>query len=101
MHYSFLTYNVSVAGLIVRGVHIIMFFNKRILIHTTFGHEEYLKIAGKLTAAGIAFKTKSRNNDPLIGGNYNLPMSFKDKTVQYDIYVNKEDHLKARQVIYK
>jgi hypothetical protein len=77
-----------------------MFFRKRILIHTAWGHEEYLKIANKLAAAGIVFKTKSRYSGHFMGGNSYLPMSFRDKTVQYDIYVNREDQYKAHQAIH-
>ena len=78
-----------------------MFFTKRTLIYTAFGNEKYLKMAGKLTSAGISFKTKSRNNNRIIGGPNIFPVSFMDKSTQYDIYVKKEDEYKAYQAIHK
>lgn len=77
-----------------------MFFTKRTLIYTTFGNEKYLKVASKLAAAGISFKTKSRSNNHFMGGHNILTMSSRDKTVQYDIYVKKEDEYKAYQAIH-
>lgn len=77
-------------------------FEKKTLIYTAFGHEQYLKIVGKLSAAGIVFTTKSRNYNILRSGhNTILPRSLTDKNVQYDIYVKKEIEHKAYQAIQK
>jgi len=75
-----------------------MFFTKRTLIHTAFGNEKYLKIASKLAAAGIDYKTKSINHNHFTGGH---SISAMDKSIQYDIYVKKEDEYKAYQAIHK
>lgn len=77
-----------------------LFFMKRTLVYTTFGNEKYLKMASKLAAAGINFKTKSRSNSSFMPGHNTLPLSSRDKTIQYDIYVKKEDEYKAYQIIH-
>lgn len=77
-----------------------MFFTRRVLIYTTFGHQKYFKIAGKLSAAGISYTTKSRNNN-LFRGGHGTFMSSRDTNVQYDIYVKKEDKHKAQRAIHK
>jgi len=78
-----------------------MFFNKRTLIYTAFGNTEYLQIVGKLANAGIKYTTKSRSNN-LIRGGHDLFSSFSiDKSIPYDIYVDKKDKHIALQAIHK
>lgn len=73
------------------------FFEKRILIYSCFGYQDYLKTVAKLASAGISYRTKTRTNNRGMG---RMPMSINDRTAQYDIYVKKEDKLKANDAIH-
>ncbi|MEA1960545.1 MAG: hypothetical protein U9N81_04530 [Bacillota bacterium] len=76
-----------------------MCFTKRVLIYTTFGYQNYFKVAGKLSNAVISCRTKSNSGSHFPGGH--SFMSYSNANVQYDIYVKKEDEYKAQQAIYR
>ncbi len=77
-----------------------MCFFRRKLVYSCFGHEKYFAAVSKLSAAGINFRTRFINNNRTMGGHYSFSTAM-DRTVQYDIYVKKEDEHKALQAIHK
>ena len=74
-----------------------MCFTRRIHIYSCFGQEKYSAIVSKLATAGVPYTTKFINNNRSARG-YSTVL---DRTVQYDIYVKKEDEYKAQQAIHR
>jgi hypothetical protein len=65
------------------------------LIYSTYGHEEYYKVIGKLKSEGVKFKAET----PHRGYDHRIDR-FMDNT-QYDIYVKKEDESLAYMALQK
>lgn len=76
-----------------------LFSRRKCLIYTAFGHEDYLRIAYRLKANGVRFRTRSHalHND---SGHHHFGFFSKNDYTQYDIYVTKEDEHKAHMAIH-
>lgn len=73
-----------------------MCFFKRTLVYSCFGNEKYFAIVNKLNNAGIKHTTRFINNNRSLRGH----STAMDRTIQYDIYVKKEDEHIALQAIH-
>lgn len=73
-----------------------MCFFRKTLVYSCFGNEKYFEIINKLNNAGIRHMTRFINNNAGRAGSTTV----LDRTVQYDIYVKKEDEHKALQAIH-
>lgn len=73
-----------------------LFSKYKLLIYTAFGNQEYFRIAARLDAHGVRFRTKTHDNTHRGGMGY---MPRLDNT-QYDIYVAKEDEHNAQLAIH-
>ncbi|TQK62626.1 hypothetical protein FB479_105410 [Brevibacillus sp. AG162] len=77
-----------------------LFSKYKCLIHTAFGHEEYIRVAYKLNAHGIHFRTRSHSHTLRhLGGDMGMMPRAEDRT-QYDIYVAREDEHQAHVAIH-
>ncbi|MNO26789.1 hypothetical protein D3C76_166480 [compost metagenome] len=70
---------------------------ERTLVYTTFDQAEYFKIKGRLTAAGIPHRSKINGGMQALGqrAQYGGKAS-----VQYDLYVRREDEYRAAQAMH-
>lgn len=72
-----------------------LFSKYKCLVYTAFGSENYLKIANRLSASGIKYKTRTYNNS------YHSSQYFgRIDNTQYDFYVMYEDEQKAQHAIH-
>ncbi|ASJ55313.1 hypothetical protein BP422_18235 [Brevibacillus formosus] len=70
------------------------------LIHTAFGHEEYIRVANKLSSHGIRFRTRIHSHAPRhLGGDMEMLPQEEDHK-QYDIYVARKDEHQAHSAIH-
>ncbi|PSK20194.1 hypothetical protein C7R94_04865 [Brevibacillus sp. NRRL NRS-603] len=69
------------------------------LIHTAFGHEEYIRVANKLSSHGIRFRTRIHSHALRhLGGD--MEMLPQEDHKQYDIYVARKDEHQAHSAIH-
>ncbi|MGK5507016.1 hypothetical protein [Brevibacillus formosus] len=77
-----------------------LFSRYKCLIHTAFGHQEYVRAAYKLEARGIRFRTRIHSHALRhLGGDMEMLPQEEDHK-QYDIYVAKEDEHQAHLAIH-
>lgn len=72
-----------------------LFSKYKLLVYTAFGHEEYFRIAARLDAHGVRFRTEGHDNS-----HRGMGFSPRVNNPQYDIYVAKEDEHKAIAAIH-
>ncbi|MFS0639255.1 hypothetical protein AB1K84_25620 [Mesobacillus foraminis] len=71
-------------------------YNKKwSLIYSTYGHEEYYRVVGKLKSEGVKFKVETPHR-----GYDNRVDRYMDNT-QYDIYVQKDEEYLAYKALQK
>jgi hypothetical protein len=77
-----------------------LFSKYKCLIHTAFGHEEYIRVVNKLSAHGIRFRTRIQSHAVRhLGGDMEMLPPEQDHK-QYDIYVAKEEEQQAHLTIH-
>lgn len=77
-----------------------LFSKYKCLIHTAFGHEEYIRVANKLSSRGIRFRTRIHSHALRhLGGDMGMLPQEKDHK-QYDIYVARKDEHQAHSAIH-
>jgi hypothetical protein len=76
-----------------------LFSSKKTNIYTTFNQEEYFKTCYSLKEAGINYRSKTTNMHPRTMGHVDY-ISTQRNSVQYDIYVRKEDEHSALRTIF-
>lgn len=72
-----------------------LFSRHKCLIYTAMGSQDYFRVAYKLEAAGVSFRTKTFDNMR----HFQSYFPREDNT-QYDIYVAKEDEHNAQIAIH-
>lgn len=75
-----------------------LFSKYKCLIYTSFGSENYLKVANKLSSSGIKYRTRTHNNSY---NSYSSQFVGRVDNTQYDIYVMYEDEQKAIHAIHR
>lgn len=73
-----------------------MCFFRKTQVYTCFGNEQYFAVINKLNHAGIRHSTRFINHNSGGRGSFTIG----NRTVQYDIYVKKEDEHAALQAIH-
>ncbi|WNS44372.1 hypothetical protein [Paenibacillus sp. MMS20-IR301] len=80
----------------LRGIWHFFIPRERILVYTTFDQGQYARVKGRLAAAGVPHR--SRINGGMKALNQRARYGGK-ATIQYDLYVSKEDEHRAIQAI--
>ncbi|CEG23863.1 hypothetical protein BN1080_02870 [Planococcus massiliensis] len=79
-----------------------LFFKKKCLVHSAFGHEMYFRAAGQLQANGVPFDAVRKINASSLGSaGSDIPFvrAAETNNAQYDFYVKKEDEHLAHQAL--
>ncbi|CAM3316059.1 MULTISPECIES: hypothetical protein [Brevibacillus] len=73
------------------------FSSHKCLIYTAMGSEAYFRVAYRLKAAGVSFRTRTISDY----GGHNREFFPLTDHIQYDIYVKAEDEHKALSAIFE
>lgn len=84
------------------GLFRFLFFEKKCLVHTAFGHDMYFRAADQLQTHGVSFDAVRKINASAFGSTgSDIPFvrAAETNNAQYDFYVKKEDEHRAHQAL--